>query len=133
MAKKNFSFSELDTGKNFSSRISTKVDWEPDTNIIEADDKLIIEVELPGVIKEDVSILLQGTNELIIKGEKPQPRLKASQVTYFLFEREFGAFYKKIIIDSPVDSSGIESLMENGVLIIQIPRKKVTKISVDIK
>ena len=133
MAKKNFSFLEIDSGKNFSSRISTKVDWEPDTNIIEADDKLIIEVELPGVIKDDVSIMLQGTNELIIKGEKPQPRLKAAQVTYFLFEREFGAFFKKIIIDFPVDASGIESSMENGVLVIEIPRKKVTKISVDIK
>ena len=133
MAKKNFSFSEIDSGKNFSSRISTKVDWAPDTNIIEADDMLIIEVELPGVIKDDVTILIQGTNELIIKGEKSQPRLKAAQVTYFLFEREFGAFYKKIIVDFPVDSSRIESMMENGVLIIQIPRKKLTKISVDIK
>jgi len=133
MAKKNFSFSEVEISKNFSSRISTHVDWEPNTNIIEAGDILIIEVELPGVIKDDVSILLQGSNELIIRGIKNQPRLNESQVTYYLFEREFGSFYKKITIDFPLDSTNIKSTMENGVLIVQIPRKKIEKISVDIK
>ena len=133
MAKKNFSFSEVEISKNFSSRISTHVDWEPNTNIIEAGDILIIEVELPGVIKDDVSILLQGSNELIIRGIKNQPRLNESQVTYYLFEREFGSFYKKITIDFPLDSTNIKSTMENGVLIVHIPRKKIEKISVDIK
>ena len=133
MAKKKFSFSEVEISKNFSSRISTHVDWEPNTNIIEAGDILIIEVELPGVIKDDVSILLQGSNELIIRGIKNQPRLNESQVTYYLFEREFGSFYKKITIDFPLDSTNIKSTMENGVLIVQIPRKKIEKISVDIK
>lgn len=133
MAKKNFSFSEIEISKNFSSRISTHVDWEPNTNIIEARDILIIEVELPGVIKDDVSILLQGSNELIIRGIKNQPRLNESQVTYYLFEREFGTFFKKIIIDFPLDTSNIKSTMENGVLIVQIPRKKNSRISVDIK
>lgn len=133
MVKKKFSFSEIEISKNFSSRISTHVDWEPNTNIIEAGDLLIIEVELPGVNKDDVSILLQGSNELIIRGTKNQPRLKEPQVTYYLFEREFGSFYKKIIIDFPLDSSNINSTMENGVLIVQIPRKKIAKVSVDIK
>ena len=133
MAHKKFSFSEIEISRNFSSRISTKVDWDPNTNIIEAGDLLIIEVELPGVNKDDVSLLLQGSNELIIRGTKLQPRLNEPQVTYYLFEREFGSFYKKIIIDFPLDESKIKSVMENGVLIVQIPRKKVSKISVDIK
>lgn len=133
MAKKNFSFSEVEIGKNFSSRFSTHVDWEPNTNIIEAGDLLVVEVELPGVNKEEVSIVLHGSNELIIRGNKPQPRMNEPQVTYYLFEREFGTFYKKIIIDFPLDTTNITSSMENGVLIIQIPRKKAAKISVDIK
>ena len=133
MVKKVYPFSEIEVGKNFLSGISTHVDWEPRTNIIEAGDWLLIEVELPGVNKKDVSILLQGTSELIIKGTKPQPRLEAPQVTYHLFEREFGSFYKKIIIDFPLDPSKINSEMESGVLTIKLPRKKAQKISVNIK
>jgi HSP20 family protein len=132
MAKRNFSFPEIEISKSFSSRISTHVDWEPNTNIINAGDLLIVEVELPGVNKDDVSITLQGSSELVIRGTKFQPRLNESQVTYYLFEREFGAFYKKIIIDFPLDSENITSTMENGVLVIKIPKEKGTKIPVDI-
>lgn len=133
MAKKNYSLFEIEISKNFSTGISTKVDWEPNTNIIEAEEELIIEVELPGVNKEDVSIILQRNQELVIKGIKLQPRIKKPEVTYYLFEREFGHFYKKIIIDFPLDISNIKSIMENGVLIVRIPKKESKKIPINIK
>ncbi|HLP57454.1 MAG TPA: Hsp20/alpha crystallin family protein [Candidatus Deferrimicrobium sp.] len=131
--KKNDPFSEIEIRKNFSSGISTHVDWEPRTNIIEAGDLMVIEVELPGVKKDDVSILLDGENDLIIKGTKLQPRIEAPQVTHHLFEREFGNFTKKIAFEFPLNTSGIISTMENGVLTIKLPRKKIRKFSVDIK
>jgi HSP20 family protein len=134
MAKRSFLFPDSGINDNFSSRISTHVDWEPQTNIVEAGDIVIIEVELPGVNQEDVSMVLENDNILIIRGVKRQPRLNEStRVTYHLFEREFGSFYKRIIIDSPLDLSKIESVMEKGVLTVKIPRKKVERISVEIK
>ncbi len=133
MVRNEYSFLEVEVGKNFSSGISTHVDWKPRANIIEAGNMLVIEVELPGVDKNDVSILLQGNNELIIKGTKPQPRLEEPQVTYHLFEREFGSFYKKILIEFPLDTSAISSVLESGVLTIKLPKKESTVISVDIR
>lgn len=134
MAKRSFLSPDSEVNDSFSSRISTHVDWEPRTNIIETGDIVIIEVELPGVNKEDVSIVLDDDNILIMRGLKRQPRLNESKgVTYHLFEREFGSFYKRIIIDFPLDSSRIKSVMENGVLIVKIPRKKAERISVEIK
>ncbi|UCH94892.1 MAG: Hsp20/alpha crystallin family protein [Candidatus Aminicenantes bacterium] len=134
MAKKSFIFPDSEINDNFSSRISTHVDWEPRTNIIEVGDVVIIEVELPGVSKEDVSITLEDDNILIIRGVRRQPRLDESErVTYHMFEREFGSFYKRIVIDFPLDSSRINSVMENGVLTVKIPRKKAERISVEIK
>jgi len=138
MAKRNYILTQVENGGNFSSGISTHVDWEPRSNIIEAGDGelLIIEVELPGVNKEDVSIFLEEANYLVIRGIKRQPRLNASDVkraTYYLFEREFGSFYKRIFIDFPLDASRIKSTMENGVLTVKIPRKKAEKISVEVK
>lgn len=133
MAKRDYPFSDADIIKNFSSGICTQVDWEPRCNIIESDHILFIEVELPGVNKEDVSIMLQGGNELIIRGFKRQPRLESQHVAYHLFEREFGNFYKKILADFPLDAARISSKMENGVLTIQLPREATPKISVNIK
>lgn len=132
MAKKIF-FPQIETDKNFPSRVSTKVDWEPNTNVIEVGDLLIIEMELPGVNKEDVSIVLEKDNVLVIRGMKPKPQPAESPVTYHLFEREFGTFLKRIMIDFQVDVSQVKSVMENGVLMIEIPKKKTTKFTVDIK
>ncbi len=133
MGKKNLSYFEVEISKNFPSGISTHVDWEPSTNIIEVGNQVIIEVELPGVEKEDVSIVLQGNRELIIRGIKHQPRLNEENVTYYLFNREFGNFYKKIVIDFPLDPDSIKSSMAGGVLTIDIAKRITKKVSVEIK
>lgn len=133
MAKKNYPFFEIEISKNFPSGISTHIDWKPNTNIVETQDSLIIEMELPGVDKNDVSITLLNNQELILKGIKKQPRLDQDLVTYYLFEREFGTFYKKIVIDFPLDTSKIKSHMENGVLSIEISKKIMAEVSVEIK
>lgn len=133
MAKKNYPFFEIEISKNFPSGISTHIDWKPNTNIVETQDSLIIEMELPGVDKNDVSITLLNNQELILKGVKKQPRLDQDLVTYYLFEREFGTFYKKIVIDFPLDTSKIKSHMENGVLSIEISKKIMAEVSVEIK
>lgn len=133
MAKKNYPFFEIEISKNFPSGISTHIDWKPNTNIVETQDSLIIEMELPGVDKNDVSITLLNNQELILKGVKKQPRLDQDLVTYYLFEREFGTFYKKIVIDFPLDTSKIKSHMENGVLYIEISKKIMAEVSVEIK
>ena len=131
MAKKNYPFFEVEIGKNYPSGISTHTDWKPSTNIVETRDSLVIEMELPGVAKEDVAITLVNNQELIIKGFKNQPRLEP--VTYYLFEREFGAFYKRIVIDFPLDTGTVRSLMENGVLTIEVRKRRDSRIDVEIK
>jgi HSP20 family protein len=133
MGEKKYSVFEIQVSKSFSSGISTHVDWEPNTNILECGNTLIVEVELPGVNKEDISIYLQGNAELIIRGVKNKPQLNDPAVTYYLFEREFGQFYKKIVVDFPLDTDNIASVMENGVLTVKIPKKESSPISIDIK
>jgi HSP20 family protein len=133
MAKKNYPFFEIEISRNFPSGISTHIDWKPDTNIIEMPESLRIEMELPGVDKGDVTITLLNNQELVVKGIKRQPKLCHPQLAYFLFEREFGTFYKRIVIDFPLDPTRISSSMDSGVLTIDIPKKPVEKVSVEIK
>ena len=133
MAKKNYPFFEIETRDNFSSGISTNPDWEPSTNILETEKKVIVEMELPGVTKENISIYLEDNRELIVKGIKKQPESVSPDTTFYLFERKFGSFHRRIFIDIPINREKINSFMENGVLIIEIEKEIVDKISVDIK
>lgn len=139
MAKKIFPYPESEIGNSFSSGISTYVDWEPRANIIDAGEHLIIEMELPGVKQEDVSIQLETPSQLIIRGSKRQPRINNNppghnhnNTTYLLFEREFGTFYRRIVVDFALDANKIKSTMENGVLTVILTRKKAEKISIKI-
>ncbi|MBN2346503.1 MAG: Hsp20/alpha crystallin family protein [Candidatus Aminicenantes bacterium] len=133
MAKKHYPFFEIEISKNYPSGISTHIDWKPNTNIVETKDSLVIEMELPGVAKDDVTITLLNNQELIVKGIKKQPRLEHEPVTYYLFEREFGTFYKKIVIDFPLDTTRIKSLMEDGVLTVEVSKRTASRITVEIK
>lgn len=133
MAKKTLMVQGIRPHENFSSGFSTHVDWEPRTNIVACRKELIIEMELPGVVREDISIVLENDRELVVKGTKPKPVIDEPQVAYYLFEREFGQFYKRIGIDFPLDIERIESEIRNGVLTVRIPRKVRETVSISVK
>ncbi len=133
MGKKNYPFFDLNEEIGFPTGISTSKDWEPSTNIFETDKSIVIEVELAGVIIEDISITLEDGKELIVKGTKKQSWLQQTGIKYYLFERKFGDFFKRIHIDVPIDTESIRSVMENGVLIIEVFKKVTEKITVKIK
>lgn len=133
MGKKNYPFFDLNGEVGFPTGISTSKDWEPSTNIFETDNSIVIEMELAGVIIEDISITLEDGKELIVKGVKKQSWLQETGIRYYMFERKFGDFFKRIQIDAPIDTEKIKSVMENGVLIIEILKKVAEKIVVKIK
>ncbi len=133
MGKKNYPFFDLSEETGFPTGISTSKDWEPSTNIFETDKSLVVEMELAGVSIEDISITLEEGKELVVKGIKKQSWLHESGIKYYLFERKFGGFFKRIHIDIPIDTENIRSVMENGVLIIEVFKKVTEKITVKIK
>jgi len=133
MGKKNYNLFQIEISKNFPRGISTEVDWKPTTNIIETDDQVIIEMEVPGVRREDISLSLHNDREFVIKGQKKQQRVDCEKVTYYLFEREFGAFYRKIIIDFPLDAEQVFSSLENGVLYVEVKKKQIGNIDIQVE
>lgn len=133
MGKKNYPFFDLNEEIGFPTGISTSKDWEPSANIFETDKSIVIEMELAGVIIDDIAITLEDGKELIVKGLKKQSWLQETGIKYYLFERKFGDFFKRIHIDVPIDTENIRSVMENGVLIIEVFKKVTEKITVKIK
>ena len=133
MGKKNYPFFDLNEELGFPTGISTNKDWEPSTNIFETDRSIVIEMERAGVIIDDISITLEEGKELVVKGIKHQSWLNETGIRYYLFERKFGNFFKRIHIESPIETENIKSVMQNGVLIIEVFKKVTEKIRVEIK
>ncbi|MEL7530799.1 MAG: Hsp20/alpha crystallin family protein [Bacteroidota bacterium] len=91
------------------------------TDIYQHDDQYIIELELPGVPKEDVDVkIYEGV--LIIRGNKKLPEHVEAHV-YDKRERKFGEFRRDIELPAGAEPESIKAKFENGLLRIRFPRK----------
>ncbi len=124
-------FAELEELKEQFNRIfnvqeaqSRDIDFVPTVNTREADDAYYIEVDLPGVNKDNININVDE-NTLTISGErKVKEEHKADN--FYKVESVYGKFERSFSLPEDVDTDKIEAEHKNGVLEIKIP--KVVKV-----
>jgi HSP20 family protein len=94
--------------------------WTPLVDIEEEDTAYRLEVELPGVQRDDINIELVG-NELMITGE-----LKERERTGIVRRRtrRVGRFDYRVMLPSQVDAQNIEAKLHDGVLTVRVPKKE---------
>ncbi|MCZ6159183.1 Hsp20/alpha crystallin family protein [Campylobacter ureolyticus] len=116
------SFSELED-KFFNLPLSSEKSisrFTPSANTREDDKAYYIEVDLPGVKKEDVSVDLDK-NHISISGER-KIKNEIKEDDYYKVESVFGKFSRSFSLPDSVDNENIQASFENGVLEILIPK-----------
>ena len=93
------------------------------TDIRDEGDKYIMESELPGFEKDDIKIDINGSQLVISAEHKTENDEKADDGKYIRRERTFGS-YKRTFDIAEVDENGISAEYKNGVLILELPKKK---------
>lgn len=96
-------------------------------DIHEDKDNLQIVLELPGVVKEDVTISLDNERKLTIKGEKKRPT-ELENRTIIRCETNYGKFSRSFILSNELDDAQISAKFQDGLLILNIPKKKKEEI-----
>jgi HSP20 family protein len=94
--------------------------WTPAIDIAEFDREYRVNVELPGVSKDDVKITMQG-NILTIRGEKKRQEYD-KDVNLHRSERWFGTFQRSFTLPTTVRSDRIEAQYADGILTINCPK-----------
>ena len=97
----------------------------PDVDIYETENDLVIELDVPGLKKDDIKISVQD-GILVISGEKKIERDEKKK-NYMIVERCFGKFERAFNLPDYVDAEKIKAKYENGVLVINIPKKEEKK------
>jgi HSP20 family protein len=97
--------------------------WVPAGDIEETDDAYIVELEVPGVRKEDVNIELRD-NEVRISGE-----IKEKERTGVLRRRNrrAGQFQYLVTLPSDIDPDKVNASLHDGVLTVRLGKSAASK------
>ncbi|KAI9761790.1 MAG: hypothetical protein M1840_001709 [Geoglossum simile] len=104
-------------------------DHTPPADVFDTEDGYVIHISLPGVRKEDVGINWDADkSELGVAGVIYRPGNEEFLKTLALDERTVGAFEKKVRLGNSrhpakVDDEAITAKLEDGVLIVTIPKQ----------
>jgi HSP20 family protein len=101
--------------RNSASTIGPRVD------VYDEDKTLVVEAELPGVSKSDVSVSLER-GILTIKAEKKTSR-EAKNKDYYFGERSFGTYERSFRVSEDIDPDSVKAHFEDGVLRLELGRK----------
>lgn len=97
--------------------------WSPSANVREANDAVLLEMELPGISPESVDISIEN-DMLTVSGEKREERREDEEEgRYFLVERRYGSFSRSFTLPPNVDHDKVTADFDNGLLTIRIPRE----------
>jgi HSP20 family protein len=96
--------------------------WNPNLDVCERPDEIVILVEMPGVERSDVQITWND-GLLIISGLKRQHPLQPGAANYLCVERTYGHFRREININIAVDHSRAKAELRDGLMHIHLPKK----------
>lgn len=93
--------------------------FHPDVDVFENPKAHILQCDLPGVVREDVRIRLEGAR-LVIEGERRSAQPEGSRPR--AVERGHGTFRREFLLPTDVDAEGVKASLEEGVLTVTVPR-----------
>ena len=99
--------------------------WNPKVDIFEADDKIVMKAELPGVDKDRITIDVNG-RILTVKGERAAEN-EVNEDRYYMRECTYGSFERSFTLPAETDSEKIRAEYKDGVLTLDIPKPESRK------
>jgi len=91
-------------------------------DIIEMDKYYILEIELPGIAKDNVSIKVGEDNILSLTGNKVKST--KDDIISLRHERRYGEFKRSVQLPDNIDINQISATFQNGILTLKISMKE---------
>jgi HSP20 family protein len=119
--ERKFGFSDGDNGnEEFENAV-----WMPMTDILEDDGQYYLNIDLPGIKKEDVKINYSN-GQLSISGERKLETVEKN-AKYHRAERSYGKYYRSFTLPQKIKENEINAEFKDGQLKISIPKSEEAK------
>lgn len=101
--------------------------WTPAVNLYENDIGYIVCVDLSGVDKEKIELVV-ADGQLKLRGQRAVPAVpdgeaRAKGLRVHLMEIDYGPFCREVGLPADVDQERIRATYVNGMLWVELPRK----------
>ena len=108
------------------------VAWSPVVDIEETEQNYLIRVELPGLDKDKVNVVVEN-GVLTLSGERDLER-KVKGKTFHRVERSHGTFSRSFTLPEDVDSESVVANFKDGLLEIHVAKhEKVLPKSIEVR
>lgn len=88
----------------------------------ENENEYVIEIEIPGVNKEDID-LRTTENSIEVKAEKKEESESDENEDEYKYTRSYSGFYQTLDVPENADLDNIDASYENGILTVKLPKK----------
>lgn len=96
------------------------------TDVKETEEAYLVEAELPGFEKEDITIDVEDNYLLIHAKRDEEKETRDNDDRIIRQERRYGEFMRRFYVDN-IDEEKIKAKLKNGVLKIELPKLEPTK------
>ncbi|MFQ5877823.1 MAG: Hsp20/alpha crystallin family protein [Acidobacteriota bacterium] len=98
---------------------SEREEWMPRVDIYETSERLIVTMELPGVSRDGIEILVEGPY-LRVSGVRDEP-MPQGCVRMHHMEIAYGPFERVVALPRDIDAERVSATYRDGFLMIEIP------------
>jgi HSP20 family protein len=98
----------------------------PSLDIQDAEDKILVTADIPGVEKGDITLNVRG-DMLEITAEKTKEKEEKGE-GYIRRERGYTKFYRRIPLPSEVDPNNVDAALKDGVLRIEMVKSALPEL-----
>ncbi|HJU57639.1 MAG TPA: Hsp20/alpha crystallin family protein [Actinomycetota bacterium] len=116
-------------GRTFSGSETTRPtasgNWMPSMDVFETEDKIVTEIELPGIDPDQVDVSVEDSTLTVTGSREYTDEMKDENV--HRVERRYGAFARAITLPQTADTEKVEARFDKGVLRVEVPKAERAK------
>ncbi len=106
--------------------------WTPAVDVKEEKDRIVLNMDLPGVKKEDIHLKVE--NRVLTIEAQRRAEEKKEEERYYQLERRYGKFSRAFTLSEKVSAEEVDAKYEDGVLTItlqkDVPEEVVKQIEI---
>jgi HSP20 family protein len=99
-----------------------RADWSPRIDVFEREGKLVVQAELPGLRKEDVTVEMRD-GAVVLRGERSETR-ETTREAYYRRERTSGRFYRSVTLPDDADPESAKARFQDGLLEVTLDLRR---------